>query len=196
MSLSQKDAANHYIVNTDTKGYTHFTFTRRPKASTKSTDAERIMELEKKQVELESRLSDKTISYNNELVELKKKQDELESIIEKKNALFYNAQIRENLAFQNVETKLKKQLVEKQEEIYDLAIHLYVLNNEFDRYLSNRDDKKLRQSIMFMKRRFEKVQFPDKYEYLKAIENVWDALRASREQQRKEEAQSGAMLHD
>jgi hypothetical protein len=162
----------------------------------KSADAEPIMELEKKQVELESRLVEKTISYNNELVELKKKQVELESIIEKKNELFYDTQIRENLAFQKVETKLKNQLLEKQEEIYDLAIHLYVLNNEFDRYLSNRDDQKLRQSIMFMKQRFEKVQFPDKYEYLKAIENVWGDLRISREQQLQEEAQNSAMLHD
>ena len=154
------------------------------------------MELEKKQFELESRLAEKTISYNNELVELKKKQVELESIIEKKNELFYDTQIRENLAFQKMETKLKNQLLEKQEEIYDLAIHLYVLNNEFDRYLSNRDDQKLRQSIMFMKQRFEKVQFPDKYEYLKAIENVWGDLRISREQQLQEEAQNNAMLHD
>jgi hypothetical protein len=67
MSLSQKDAVNHYIVNTDTKGCTPFTFPRRPKASTKSIDAERFMELEKKQVDLESLLAEKTISYNNEL---------------------------------------------------------------------------------------------------------------------------------
>lgn len=87
MSLSQKDAANHYIVNIDKKGCPPFTFRRRPKASTKSTDAERIMELEKKQVDLESLYEEKTISYNNELVELKNKQVRLESIIEKKQRI-------------------------------------------------------------------------------------------------------------
>jgi hypothetical protein len=194
MSLSRKDGVNPYLVNTGTRNCIPWTLINRSK---KSADAERIMELEKKQVELESRLAEKTISYNNELVELKKKQVELESIIEKKNELFYDTQIREDMEFQKVKTKLNKQLLEKQEEINDLAAHLYVLNNEVDKYLSNEIDKKrLENTIVFMKKRMLKINISRDHDSMKAIENIWDALIASREQQQKEEAQNSAMLHD
>ena len=199
MSLSQKDAANHYIVNTDTKGCTPFTFLHRQKASTKSIDAERIMELEKKQVDLESILAEKTISYNNELVELKNKQVRLESIIEKNRELYYNQQMSDNTRFREEETQLKNQLREKQEEINDLAVHLTVLTEDVDKYVSKKhghDQKRLENTIVFMKQRMSKINVSRDYNLFNAIENIWDALRASREQQRKEEAQSGAMLHD
>ena len=195
MSLSQKDAANHYIVNIDTKGCTPFTFRRRPKASTKSIDAERIMELEKKQVDLESLLAEKTISYNNELVELKKKQVELESIIEKNRELYYNQQMSDNRMFRESETQLKNQLREKQEEINDLAAYLAVLTCDVDEYLSREiDEKILKNTNTFVQTR--KIQVSEFHKYLYQIEQIRIALRASREQQRKEEAQSGAMLHD
>ena len=199
MSLSQKDAANHYIVNIDTKGCTPFTFRRRPKASTKSIDAERIMELEKKQVDLESLLAEKTISYNNELVELKKKQVKLESIIEKNRELYYNQQMSDNRMFRESETQLKNQLREKQEEINDLAVHLTVLTEDVDKYVSKKhghDQKRLENTIVFMKQRMSKINLSRDYNPLKAMENIYDALRASREQQRKEEAQNSEMLHD
>ena len=183
MSLSQKDAANHYIVNIDTKGCTPFTFRRRPKASTKSTDAEPITELEKKQVDLESLLAEKTISYNNELVELKKKQVELESIIEKNRAFYYNQQMSDNRMFREEETQLKNQLREKQEEINDLAVHLSVLTDDVDKYLSkNIDQKRLENTIVFMRQRMTKINVSKDHKTFKAIENIRDALRASREQ--------------
>jgi len=180
MSLSQKDAANHYIVNIDKKGCPPFTFRRRPKASTKSTDAERIMELEKKQVDLESLYEEKTISYNNELVELKNKQVRLESIIEKNRELYYNQQMSDNTRFREEETQLKNQLREKQEEINDLAAHLSVLTCDVDQYLSRAiDEKILKNTNTFVQTRIGKIKVSEFHEYLYQIEQIRIALRAS-----------------
>ena len=166
MSLSQKDAANHYIVNIDTKGCNPFTFRRRPKASTKSTDAERIMELEKKQVD--------------ELVELKNKQVRLESIIEKNRELYYNQQMSDNTRFREEETQLKNQLREKQEEINDLAAHLSVLTCDVDQYLSRAiDEKILKNTNTFVQTRIGKIKVSEFHEYLYQIEQIRIALRAS-----------------
>jgi len=128
---------------------------------------------------------------------LKKKQVELESIIEKNRALYYNQQMSDNRMFREEETQLKNQLQEKQEEINDLAGHLSTLIDDVDKYLSNDiDEKRLENTIVFMRKRMLKINVSKDHNLLKAIENIWDALRASREQQRKEEVQSSAMLHD
>jgi len=189
MESSQKDAVNNYIVHIDTKGCNPFRLSYNPKASTKSTDAERIKELEQKKVELESIIEEKTISYNNEIAELKKN-------IEQKTALYYNQQISVERRFREEKTQLQKQLREKQDEINDLAVHLTVFKDDVEKYLSNNINlERLKNTIAFMSQRVVKINLPEDFKVMNAIENIWDVLRASREQQEKEEAQRSAMFN-
>jgi len=190
MLFSQKDAVNNYIVHIDTKGCSPFRLSCRPKASTKSTDAERINELEQKIVELESIIEEKNISYNSKLAELKKN-------IDTKTALYYNQQMSDERRFREEKTQLQKQLREKQDEINDLVVHLTVFRDDVDKYLSSDISmKRLRNTIAFMSQRVVKINLPKDFKILKATENIWEALRVSREQQAKEEAQRSAMFND
>lgn len=86
MSLSQKDAVNPYLVNTGVPHCIPWNLLRKTsakKTSAKKTNSESIKELEEKNSELESLLSEKTKSYNDELVKWNKREKELESTIEK-----------------------------------------------------------------------------------------------------------------
>ena len=201
MSLSQKDAVNLYLVNTGTRHCIPWSLLR-SQTSEKNTNSGRIMELEEKNsgriMELEEKnsdlrslLSEKTKSFNDQLVKWNKREKELESTIETKKAIYYDQQIREQLEFQNIERKLKNQLLEKQKEINDLAVHLIVLTNEVDNYLQNDiDEKRLKNTKVFMSNRLSKIDLSKEYNVLRAIEVIRDALQASREQQRKEEGKT------
>ena len=201
MSLSQKDAVNLYLVNTGAPHCIPWSLLR-SQTSAKKTNSERIkeleeknsgriMELEEKNSDLRSLLSEKTKSFNDQLEKWNKREKELESTIETKKAIYYDQQIREQLEFQNIERKLKNQLLEKQKEINDLAVHLIVLTNEVDNYLQNDiDEKRLKNTKVFMSNRLSKIDLSKEYNVLRAIEVIRDALQASREQQRKEEGKT------
>ncbi len=178
MISSQKDSVSQYIVNIDTKGCNPFNLKRISKKIAKNADAERITELENKQVELESLLAEKNTSHESEVHELNER---------------YRLQMdtmRDTNKKLNVNNKeLKLHLRAAEQEKNDLGTHLYVLKTSIENYLSEDiDHEKLQDTMKYMTKRMSEIKVPGNYDTLRAIENVWDNINVAKRQQLQEEA--------
>jgi len=76
----------------------------------------------------------------------------------------------------NTKKEHDDQLRKKQEEIHDIAAHLYVLNDEVKKYLQGHiDSNSMANTKKFMLGRLRNLELPITYNAFKAIEDVWAA---------------------
>jgi hypothetical protein len=199
MISSQKDSVGQYIVNIDTKACTPFSFRRPQKELDKNAAVQRIIELEKKQVELESLLAEKNTSHESEVHELNDRYRlEMDTMRNMNKSL--NVNINEKIVKiesltadlkhakeNNKELKIYLRAAEREKN--DLGTHLYVLKTSIENYLSSDiNHEKLQDTMKYMTKRMSEIKVPDNYDILRAIENVWDNINVAKRQQLQEEA--------